>query len=52
MERALRMVYKNRSLPFPDLRRKDNSYPMHHRNNQSLAIELYKVKNHLSNQII
>lgn len=41
MERALRMVYKNRSLPFPDLRRKDNSYPIHHRNNQSLAIELY-----------
>ena len=51
-ETALRIVYRNNSLCFDQLLQIDKSYNIHHKNIQTLAIELYKVKNNLSNQIM
>ena len=50
--RALRIVYRNNSLYFDQLLQIDKSYNIHHKNIQKLAIELYKVKNNLSDQIM
>ena len=47
-ERALRLVYKDNFLTFEQLLSIDNSFTVHHRNVQNLAIELYKVQNDLS----
>ena len=47
-ERALRIVYKNNVLSFEELLELDKSFKIHHRNIQSLAIELFKIKNNLS----
>ena len=47
-ERALRIVYKNDELTFKELLEKDNSITIHQRNLQRLAIEMYKINNHLS----
>ena len=46
-ERALRVVYKNKELTFEQLLAKDNSFTIHERNLQKLALEMYKVKNDL-----
>ena len=43
--RALRLVYKNSTLTFEQLHEMDNSFTIHHRNIQKLAIEIYKVIN-------
>ena len=51
-ERALRIAYRNNSLCFDQLLQIDKSYNIHHKNIQTLTIELYKVKNNLSNQIM
>ena len=47
-ERALRIVYNDDKLTFQELLDLDNSLTIHHRNIQKLAIEMYKVKNHIS----
>ena len=47
-ERALRITYKNPGLSFDELLDLDNSFTIHHRNLQKLAIELYKVINNLA----
>ena len=46
-ERALRVVYKDDSLTFEELLKKDHSFTTHERNLQSLAILMYKVKHNL-----
>ena len=43
--RALRMIYQNDTASFEELLIKDGSVTIHHRNLQSLAIEMYKVAN-------
>ena len=45
-------IYRNNSLCFDQLLQIDKSYNIHHKNIQTLAIELYKVKNNLSDQIM
>ena len=47
-ERALRIVYKNDNLSFEDLLKLDQSFTIHQRNIQKLAIEMYKVNNNMS----
>ena len=47
-ERALRIVYKDERLSFQELLDKDGSITIHHRNLRRLAVEMFKVKNHLS----
>ena len=47
-ERALRLIYNNYELTFEELLDKDGSFCVHHYNIQTLAIELYKVYNNLS----
>ena len=49
--RALRIVYRNNSLCFDQLLQIDKTCYIHHKNIETLGIELYRVKNNLSNQI-
>ena len=51
-EPSLRIVYKDSVSSFHELLQKDHSFIIHHRNIQSLAIELYKIKEYLSNEIM
>ena len=51
-QRALRLVYKNSTLTFEQLLEMDNSFTIHHRNIQKLAIEIYKVINSESPSIM
>ena len=51
-ERSLRTVYKDNIRSFEDLLKRDRLFTIHQRNTQSLAIELFKVKGNLSNNIM
>ena len=51
-ERALRLVYEDNTSTFTELLKKDESFTIHECNIQTLAIELYKVKNGLSPKIM
>ena len=51
-ERALRLVYNDKVSTFKQLLEKDKSVTVHDRNLQSLAIELYKLENNLSPNIM
>ena len=47
-ERALRIIYNDHQRTFEELLGRDNSFTIHERNIQKLAIEMFKVNNGLS----
>ena len=51
-ERSLRIVHNDYATAFKDLLKKGNSFKIHHKNMQSLAIKLFKVKKGISNPIL
>ena len=51
-ERAPQIVYKDYTSSFEDLLKRNNSVTIHHRNIQSLVIELFKDKQNLSNSLL
>ena len=51
-ERSLRILYKDDYSNFEELLKKNHSVTIHIRNVQLLAIEMYKLKNNLSLDII
>ena len=51
-ERALRIVYKDYTSSFDELLLKDNSFKIHHRNLQKLAIEMFKIKLDIAPEIM
>ena len=50
-ERALRLVYKDCTSSFDELLLKSNSFRIHHRNLEKLAIEIFEVKMGLAPEI-
>ena len=51
-ERCLRMIYNDKISNFEELLNKDNSVSIHHNNIHALAIEMYKVANDMSSDIM
>ena len=51
-ERCFQVIYNDKTSSFEQLLENDNSVSMHHRNIQTLAIEMYKVTNGLSPEIM
>jgi len=51
-ERALRCVYLDYASSFNDLLLRDNSFSIHHRNIQSMGIEMYKAKHNLEPEVV
>ena len=51
-ERGLRIVYNDKGSTFENRLKKDKSVSSLHKNIRLIAIELYKVKNNLSTQLI
>ena len=52
LEKGLRITYGDRSSPFQDLLKKDNSVSIHHRNIQAAAPEMFKVKMNIALKIM
>ena len=50
-ERCLRLIYCDKTSSYEELLGKDGSVSIYHRNMQSLAIEMYKVKNEFATTI-
>ena len=51
-ERALRIVYNDDQSSFDELLNRDSSFTIHERNVQTLAIEIFKIINGLSPEIM
>ena len=51
-ESALRITYQNNKPTFQELRNKDNSVSIHHRNLRVLATEMFKIHRGLSPEIL
>ena len=51
-KRCLRLLYNDKQLTFEGLLEKDDSVSIHIRNHQTLAIEMYKVMNGISPEIM
>ena len=51
-KRALSLVYKDFSSSFPELFAKDKNVTIHHRNLQTLAYKIFKVKNNKAPEIL
>ena len=51
-ERSLRVVYNDYITSFEDLLKKNNSFKIHHKNIQLLAIELFKVEKGIANPVL
>ena len=51
-ERYLRIIYNDKHSNFEELLVKDNSVSLHHNNIHTLAIEMYKVVNGMSPEIM
>ena len=51
-KRCLRIIYNDKQLTFEELLEKDDSVSVHIRNLQTLAIEMYKVMNGSSAEIV
>ena len=51
-KRALSLVYNHFSSSFSEFLEKDKSVTIHHRNLQTLAYEIFKVKNNLAPEIL
>ena len=51
-ERSLKIVYSDQSSTFEELLERDKTFSIHHKNIQSLAIEIYKFLNGLSPEIM
>ena len=51
-ERALRLVYNDKSSSFRELLERDNSVTIHERNIQVLLTEIFKVKSRVAPEIM
>ena len=51
-ERCLRFIYNDKHPSYEELLIKDGTVSIHHRNVQTLATEMFKVKNEMSPEII
>ena len=51
-EHTLQIVYKETISSFHKLLQKDHRFTIHHKNIQSMDIDLYKIKENLSNEIM
>ena len=51
-ERCLRLIYSDKQSSYEELLIKDSTVFIHHRNIQTLATEMFKVKNGMSPEII